>query len=78
MLIKTYKNISCSNCQSKSHSLIENLNSEELNELEKNRGCSFYKKSDYLLWKGSVDISLFDLVGAQCVFVIHLFEVFNI
>ena len=53
MLIKTYKNISCSNCQSKSHSLVENLNSEELNHLEQNRGCSFYKKSDYLFLEGS-------------------------
>jgi CRP/FNR family transcriptional regulator len=53
MLIKTYKSISCSNCKSKSQSLIENLNPEELNNLERNRGCSFYKKSDYLFLEGS-------------------------
>lgn len=53
MLIKTYKNISCSNCQAKSHSFIEKLNPEELNDLEHNRGCSFYKKSDFLFLEGS-------------------------
>jgi CRP-like cAMP-binding protein len=53
MLIKSYKSISCSNCQSKSHSLIDNLNPDELHELEQNRGCSYYKKNDFLFLEGS-------------------------
>ncbi len=53
MLIKSYKSISCSNCQSKSHSLIDKLNPDELHELEQNRGCSYYKKNDFLFLEGS-------------------------
>jgi CRP/FNR family transcriptional regulator len=53
MLIKSYKSISCSNCAAKSHSLIEKLNPIELSELEQNRGCSYYKKNDFLFVEGS-------------------------
>ena len=53
MLIKSYKSISCSNCEAKSHSLIEKLNPIELSDLEQNRGCSYYKKNDFLFVEGS-------------------------
>jgi CRP/FNR family transcriptional regulator len=53
MLIKSYKSISCSNCEAKSHSLIEKLNPIELSNLEQNRGCSYYKKNDFLFVEGS-------------------------
>lgn len=61
MLIKSYKSITCSNCQAKSSSLIEKLNAEELKELEESRGCSYYKKNDTLFVEGSYPRGVFCL-----------------
>jgi CRP/FNR family transcriptional regulator len=61
MLVKTYKQIKCTSCQAKSMSLIDNLTNSELTELEENRGCSYYKKSDTLFVEGSFPRGVFCL-----------------
>jgi CRP/FNR family transcriptional regulator len=42
-------------------SLIDNLTNSELTELEENRGCSYYKKSDTLFVEGSFPRGVFCL-----------------
>jgi CRP/FNR family transcriptional regulator len=61
MLIKSYKNITCSICATKSNSLINTLTDSELSELEKSRGCSYYKKQDSLFVEGSFPRGVFCL-----------------
>jgi CRP/FNR family transcriptional regulator len=61
MLIKSYKNITCSICATKSNSLINTLTDSELSELETSRGCSYYKKQDSLFVEGSFPRGVFCL-----------------
>jgi CRP/FNR family transcriptional regulator len=61
MLIKSYKQITCSICATKSNSLINTLTDSELSELEKSRGCSYYKKQDSLFVEGSFPRGVFCL-----------------
>jgi CRP/FNR family transcriptional regulator len=61
MLIKSYKQITCSICATKSNSFINTLTDSELSELEKSRGCSYYKKQDSLFVEGSFPRGVFCL-----------------
>jgi CRP-like cAMP-binding protein len=61
MLVKSYKQIKCSNCQAKSKSIVDNLKNSELSELEDNRACSYYKKSDAIFVEGSFPRGVFCL-----------------
>lgn len=61
MLIKSYKHITCSICIAKSNSFINTLTDNELTELEKSRGCSYYKKQDTLFVEGSFPRGVFCL-----------------
>jgi CRP/FNR family transcriptional regulator len=61
MLIKSYKQITCSICATKSNSFINTLIDSELSELEKSRGCSYYKKQDSLFVEGSFPRGVFCL-----------------
>jgi CRP/FNR family transcriptional regulator len=61
MLIKSYKQITCSICATKSNSFINTLTDSELLELEKSRGCSYYKKQDSLFVEGSFPRGVFCL-----------------
>jgi CRP/FNR family transcriptional regulator len=61
MLIKSYKQITCSICATKSNLFINTLTDSELSELEKSRGCSYYKKQDSLFVEGSFPRGVFCL-----------------
>ena len=48
MLDESYKHVACSSCKSRGHGLFNGISGAELDTLEAQRACNFYKKS----WKG--------------------------
>jgi len=58
-LIKKITNIYCENCKSLKKSIYGDLNSEELNILNFNKSCNFYKKGQTIYFEGNTPEGLF-------------------
>jgi len=59
MLDKSHKHVTCSNCMSRSNSLLGGLCSTEIQDLEHHRACNFYKKHQSLFLEGSFPRGVF-------------------
>ena len=58
-MIKKITNIYCENCKSLKKSIYGDLNSEELNILNFNKSCNFYKKGQTIYFEGNTPEGLF-------------------
>ena len=58
-MIKKITNIYCENCKSLKKSVYGDLNSDELNILNFNKTCNFYKKGQTIFFEGNVPEGLF-------------------
>lgn len=59
MLDKSHKHVTCSNCMSRSNSLLGGLCSAEITDLEHHRACNYYKKNQSLFLEGSFPRGVF-------------------
>ena len=59
MLEKSHKFVTCSNCMIRKNSLLESLSNEEIDLIEKNSCCSYYKKNQSLFLEGSFPRGVF-------------------
>jgi len=59
MLDKSHKHVTCSNCMSRSNSLLGGLCSAEIMDLEHTKTCNYYKKHQSLFLEGSFPRGVF-------------------
>ena len=61
MLDESYKHVTCSTCKSRGHGLFNGISGAELDTLEAQRACNFYKKTQSLFVEGSTPRGVFCL-----------------
>lgn len=59
MLDKSHKHVTCSNCLSRSNSLLGGLCTDEVSNLENHRSCNLFKKNQSLFLEGSFPRGVF-------------------
>lgn len=59
MLEKSHKHVTCSNCLSRKDSLFCSISDGEIETLERNKSCSYYKKDQALFIEGSLPRGVF-------------------
>lgn len=59
MLEKSHKHVTCSNCLSRKDSLFCSVTESEIETLERNKSCSYFKKDQALFVEGSIPRGVF-------------------
>ena len=59
MLDKSHKHVTCSNCLSRSNSLLGGLCTDEISNLENHKSCNYFKKNQSLFLEGSFPRGVF-------------------